>query len=112
MSGETASIRGRIEYLAHLLLLLVLLAIAIGDFEDVSKCLRRLIIVFLAGLALQCLVLLLVIHGRFHGVDVLQPIVVSPSLWGGHDTSLSQSLEPIEETYARGLVQLEAGCRR
>ena len=53
MSGETASIRGRIEHLAHLLLLLVLLAIAIGDFEDISECLRRLIIVFFAGLALQ-----------------------------------------------------------
>ena len=112
MSGETPRFRGRIEYLAHLLLLLVLLAIAIGDFEDVPECLGRFIIVFLAGLPLQSLFLLLVILGRLDGVDVLQPKVVSSSLWGGHDTSLSESLEAIEQTYARVFIQLEAGCRR
>jgi hypothetical protein len=89
MSGETASIRGRIENLADLLLLLVLLAIAIGDFEDIPECLRRLIIVFLTGLALECLFLLLVILARLYRVDVLQAIVVSSPLWRWHDASLS-----------------------
>jgi hypothetical protein len=112
MSGETASIRGRIENFADLLLLLVLLAIAIGDFEDVPECLWRFIIVFLARLALKCLLVLLVILARLDRVDVLQAIVVSSPLWGWHDASLPEGLEAIEETYTRAFIQLEAGCRR
>jgi hypothetical protein len=58
------------------------------------------------------LLLLLVILAGLDRVDVLQAIVVTSSLWRGHVASISKSLEAIEETYARVLIQLEAGCRR
>jgi uncharacterized membrane protein YhaH (DUF805 family) len=96
MSGQATGIRGSVKYLAYLLLLLILLAITIRNLKNVSESLRWLIIVFLAALAPGESFLLIMLNG-VHAFDILDPIVISASLWGIHDASFPQSLHTIEK---------------
>lgn len=110
MSRETTPVGAGIEYLADLLLLLVLFAVPIRYLEYVSESLRWLIIVFLTALPPSSLVVALLIS-NLNRVDICKAIEVGTSLRRVHHATLSKGLQTIEKADAPVFIQFEAGSR-